>query len=338
MTNVGGLCQCFYADFRGLALRKLLRFMQAMENSNWPEIAQLAANEGRISEAVAAWREQLWLRPNDRAVLGELVTLYRQSGEIGPAIELLQAAIRRDYDFEQGHRWLGELFMELAEWDKAERHFTQAGDAAALEQLAQKRGALPASYARHLFNDYAPKFDAALAALGYRAPQVLATVLAPYLEGKTDLKVIDLGCGTGLMAPYLRAHAKHLVGVDIAEKMLELAQQRGGYDELIVADMLAIPLIGYDLVVAADALVYVGDLAPLLVRLPQGARFAASVEVNGHIEGFRLQDSKRYAHSQSYIEALCHAHNLQILNWQTVVLRQDRGQPIEGAVFVLQAS
>lgn len=336
MTNERGLCQCFYISVWGLALRKLLRFMPCMENANWPEAAQTAMNEGRISDALAAWREQLWLRPNDREALGALVSLYRQSGDIGPALELLQAAIRRDYEFVQGHRWLGELFMELAEWDKAERHFSQAGDDAALEQLAQKRGALPASYARHLFNDYAPKFDAALASLGYQAPQLLAAELATYLGGKTNLQIIDLGCGTGLMAPYLRPHAKNLVGVDIAEKMLEQARQRGGYDELMAADMLHVPLAGYDLVVAADALVYVGDLAPLFAKLPQGARFAASVEVNGLTEGYALQESKRYAHSEAYIKALCNGHNLQLLNWQLVVLRHDRGQPITGAIFVLE--
>ncbi len=280
-------------------------------------------------------RDQLWLRPHDHALILELAGLYQKNAQIKPALELLLAAVRRAPHAADLHAALGQLFLELADWDKAERHFTQAEDEAGLQQLAAARQQMPSSYARHLFNDYAPHFDAALAKLGYQAPQQLAQVLAPFLHGKSGLTILDLGCGTGLMAPYLRPHADRLVGVDIAEKMLEQAQQRGGYDELAHADITA--YLGRlpsppDLIVAADVLVYLGDLAPLFGALPKGVLFAATVEVNGLTEGYQLQESKRYAHSRAYIESL----TTDLRGWQEVVLRHDRGAPVNGAVFLLR--
>ena len=53
--------------------------------------------------------------------------------------------------------------------------------------------------------------------------------------------------------------------------MIAKARERGGYDALLVDDALAMlgrePPGSFDLIVAADALVYVGDLAPLFVAV-----------------------------------------------------------------------
>jgi predicted TPR repeat methyltransferase len=314
-----------------------LRSKRRMDAITWQETAQKAENEGQTEAAITAWRELLWLRPHDRMAVLALSKLYQNSAQIKPALELLQAAVRHDYEFSAAHAVLGELYMELAEWDKAQKHFEHAGLPDALARLDIARQQLPASYARHLFNDYAPKFDDALAGLGYQAPALIAKTLAPYVAGKTDLHILDLGCGTGLMAPLLRAHAARLVGVDIAENMLLEAKKRGGYDELIHADVLEALGGAYDFMIAADVLVYVGDLAPLIAHLPRPCFFVASVEVNGLTEGYRLQESKRYAHSESYIKSLCRSHNCHLSSWEAVILRQDRQQPIHGAIFVIHA-
>lgn len=313
--------------------------MEARSAADYRQLARAAMAENRPDEAIAAWREVLWLDPHDHAAALSLTKLYAAQGEIKPALELLQASLRKAPEHAGLHQALGRLWLEMAEWDKAARHFAQAGDEAGLAAVQSARGKLPGSYARHLFNDYAPNFDTALAGLGYQAPQFIAQALQPFLAGKSGLSVIDLGCGTGLMAPFLRPYAAHLTGVDIAEKMLEQARRRGGYNELIHADMTASLTGAYDLIVAADALVYVGDLAALLQAASRTLQaqgvFVATVEVNGQQESFVLQDSRRYAHSRAYVAEQAKSAGLQLQHWQEGVLRQDRGANICGAVVIL---
>lgn len=119
--------------------------------------------------------------------------------------------------------------------------------------------------------------------------------------------------------------------------MLEEANKRGGYDELVCSDIVSYLRSSnsrLDLIVAADVLVYLGDLEPLFGALPQSAGFVASVEVNGLMDGYKLQESKRYAHSRAYIEATLAQVGRYLLSWHECVLRQDRGQPVMGAVLV----
>jgi SAM-dependent methyltransferase len=44
--------------------------------------------------------------------------------------------------------------------------------------------------------------------------------------GQQPLEVLDVGCGTGFLALQLAAHGHRVVGVDVAEEMLELAQSK----------------------------------------------------------------------------------------------------------------
>lgn len=153
-------------------------------------------------------------------------------GEVRPAIEAMQASLRRNPDQPRLQRELGLLWLELGEWGKAAQALAHAPQdnetTAAYKRLEAGRGRLGTTYARHLFNDYAPHFEEALAKLGYQAPHYIASALQPYLA--SSQRIIDLGCGTGLMAPYLKPHACTLAGVDIAEKMLALAARRNAYD------------------------------------------------------------------------------------------------------------
>src|SRR6202035_8084 len=100
------------------------------------------------------------------------------------------------------------------------------------------------------------------------------------------VSALDLGCGTGLMGAELRSHTDRLAGVDLSAAMIAKARERGFYDRLVVGDAAAMlgrePPGSSDLIVAADALVYVGDFAPLFAAvarvLTSDGIFAFSVE------------------------------------------------------------
>ena len=84
-------------------------------------------------------------------------------------------------------------------------------------------------------------------------------------------RVIDLGCGTGLAARAFAAVAGEIIGIDLSPRMIERARLTGLYAELEVAEivqgLVRQPDASADLILAADVMVYVHDMAPLLAEV-----------------------------------------------------------------------
>ncbi|MEN8214813.1 MAG: methyltransferase domain-containing protein [Pseudomonadota bacterium] len=109
----------------------------------------------------------------------------------------------------------------------------------------------------------------------------------------TDKSILDLACGDGLYTRMFKQSAKYVVGVDISEKMIELARQQEAREplgiEYLVRDVLELGEIGhFDLVVAAYLLNYSQTKEQLLkmcqniyVNLKTGGRF---LTINGNLD------------------------------------------------------
>jgi predicted TPR repeat methyltransferase len=196
------------------------------------------------------------------------------------------------------------------------------------------------SYVEGVFDRFAPSFDRQLAKLHYRAPEFVATALAGALPApRADRDVADLGCGTGLCGPLVRPWARRLVGCDLSRAMLEQAARRDTYDELHQAELVqfldARPAT-FDVLVAADTLIYLGDLAPLARAaaraLRPGGCLVVSIEglADDHAEGVELLTSGRYAHSPRYLDACFAAAGLVTQSATAVVLREENFEPVHG--------
>ena len=125
------------------------------------------------------------------------------------------------------------------------------------------------AYVRKVFDSFAASFDEQLLkSLDYRAPEVLVAALTARLEApRAMLDVLDAGCGTGLCGPLIRPYARRLAGVDLSGGMLEKARQRGGYDDLVEAELgawLQADSSMWDVVLSADTLIYFGELQSIL--------------------------------------------------------------------------
>jgi predicted TPR repeat methyltransferase len=199
---------------------------------------------------------------------------------------------------------------------------------------------------RDLFDGFAPRFEAELTGrLEYRTPAALAALLAEAgLAPEGRLQVLDLGCGTGLSGAALAPFARRLEGLDLSPRMLAAAgRRRGGlYAALHEADLLDwLPAHPgrFDLIVAADVLNYLGDLAPALAAihaaLAPGGVAAFSVEA-GEGAPFALGEAMRYRHDPAHVAALAAAAGFEPLAQRGAVLRQERGAPVQGALFVLR--
>lgn len=207
-------------------------------------------------------------------------------------------------------------------------------------------GAMPPAYVAALFDDYAPRFDSHLVGqLAYRAPDLLVAALDRHCPERTFGRVLDLGCGTGLMARALGARAGRILGVDLSPRMLALAVETGLYAGLEAGELVAFleqqPSAEADLVIAADVFCYLPDLAPALAAsarsLAPSGLLAFTVQTHPG-EGVMVGEDCRMHHAPGLVRTLAGAAGFTLLAEEEAVSRLDAGRPVPGALYLLAAS
>jgi predicted TPR repeat methyltransferase len=281
-------------------------------------------------------------------------------GDLAAAADLLVQATELAPSFASAWFTLGEIREQLGERDVAIAAFRKARNAdpddrhgASLRLMllgAEKLSAMPPAYVRALFDQYAPKFESALVDdLGYRGPALLfkAVLAARHAVRKPAFfkRAVDLGCGTGLAATAFAKEVDHFVGIDLSPRMIEKARATGLYAELEVADMLE-GLRGRreasaELILAADAMVYVADLVPVLkeVRrvLVAGGLLAFTVETYDG-DGIMIGEGLRYAHGTPHVRASIAAAGLSLSQLDELSARNEDNTPVPGLVVVAAKS
>ncbi|TNE66082.1 MAG: methyltransferase domain-containing protein [Rhodobacteraceae bacterium] len=270
-------------------------------------------------------------------------------GDLAGAIETLSGALELAPGWAAGWFRLGE-FMELAgaeeaacdAWDKAVLADPADSLGAGLKRDLARRvpvaEAMPSAFIELLFDQYAPRFERSLVEkLGYRGPEILVEALR--LAGRTQFgSVLDLGCGTGLMGAALRPISAWLEGYDISDGMLVEADRKGIYDVLEKRDIARLDVSErrYDLIVAADVFIYLGALERVIGwcagSLSEQGVLAFTVELGER--PVHLRESRRFAHSQGYVEALLHEAGFGSVRLMPCVIREDRSVPIDGLAVV----
>jgi predicted TPR repeat methyltransferase len=277
-------------------------------------------------------------------------------GDLAAAADLLLQTTDLAPGFASAWFTLGEVREQLGECEVAIAAFRQAliadpddkhGASLRLMLLgAEQLSGMPPAYVRALFDQYAPKFEAALIDdLGYRGPSLLFNaVLAARVAIRKPAffkRGIDLGCGTGLAAAAFAANVDEFIGIDLSPRMIEQARATGLYAQLEVADMLqglsGKPDASANLILAADAMVYVADLAPLLHQakrvLVAGGLLAFTVETHGG-DGVILGEGLRYAHGVAYVRASVEAAGLTLSRLEDLSARNEDNTPVPGLVAV----
>ena len=280
--------------------------------------------------------------------------LLRRDGDAEAAADVLRQTLELVPTWAEGQFTLAETLTEGGRKYDAVAAFEDylkldpadsMGAAVKLALLTETKPAtLPPAYLTRLFDEYAPRFEKALIEkLHYRAPQILRAALDESEPSRTFARVFDLGCGTGLAGVAVRNRAGWLGGADLSAAMIKGAESKGIYDQLTVGDMLAALESLHekcDLILAADVLTYVGDLAATFTlaksQLNAGGVFAFTVQrYDG--DGFKLGTEHRFSHSCSYIEALAAQSGFEVLVLRDAVSRQEKGVDVPGLVAVLAA-
>ena len=194
----------------------------------------------------------------------------------------------------------------------------------------QAEGAIGPGYVRALFDAYAPRFERHLVeGLGYCGPALIRAALEAEARPLRFGRVLDVGCGTGLMARALAGCCDAVVGVDLSPGMLA--------EDDLTRFLSREPEGAADLVVAADVLVYVADLAPVLAAaaraLGPGGHLAFTLQSHPG-EGVVLGDDARYAHGEAGLRAAVAAAAFSLLRLDAVSTRRDREAEVPGWLAV----
>jgi predicted TPR repeat methyltransferase len=320
---------------RGMALTQLGRltpallcFEQALALN--PDFIEIIVNHAtvllelkRVDEALAGFDRVVALDPANAVGWNNRANTLVALGRLEEAAECYDRAlaIRPDLETAKSNRFL--VLLQL-------RKVTRIADFAL----------------REMFDDVATRFDHLMVdELGYRGHLHLRGLADSKLPGLgAPLRILDLGCGTGLVGDAFKDFAQggRLDGIDLAPKMIEVARKRGIYDDLILGDLETV-LAGlgpsYDLIVSADTMVYLGDLAPtfrgVVNRLVAGGSYLFACEAKDG-SGWEQTDVSRFRHSEAYLREEAARCGLRFFARTDCTLRYEREEPVAGVAVVLQ--
>jgi predicted TPR repeat methyltransferase len=311
----------------------------------------LRAN-GETAEAEAAYRTALAMDPEHKDVHHNLGILFYGQRRMKEAVASFCKVITLDAKHAQALRLLALCHCTIGEFDKAveicERWVREEPDSpVARHTLAACSGRdVPQraadAYVEAVFDNFAASFDAKLAKLMYRAPNLVATMLADSgVKPSQALDILDAGCGTGLCGPLLAEYAARLVGVDLSARMLDQARDRDVYDDLVKAELteyLRSCGESFDVIVSADTLVYFGALEEVVAAAagalrPDGYFVFTVEELVGAADAaeYCLQPHGRYNHSSDYVERVLKNCGLHPVITRAE-LRLEAGAPVDGLV------
>lgn len=309
---------------------------------------------GKLDVAVKLYLRALAINADDADILYNLGVIHMQQGYAAVGLEYYLQAVKSNPDYFQAHYNLAGAFLMRRDYEKAKLHFMEAlrvkpddevlkHTLKILQQDTSLTGSAPA-YIQSLFDSYADHYEPHLRTyLQYQVPEKLQNALLAVGLPPGQLDILDLGCGTGLCGELFASVAKRMVGIDLSPKMLEVAEAKGIYQELQaldVLDYLQAHTKEFDLVLAADVLVYFGELEALLQGAKQalkvGGLFAFNVEL-GAKSDFVLTSSGRFAHDQAYLERLAREFGFEICLLKEEVLRYQDNEPVHGYISVMRA-
>lgn len=318
-------------------------------------LANLYLAHDRVAEALHVLLRATKAAPNFALPWNNLGNALLKMGRLEEACRHFEQALTRDAGFFEARMNLGRTLQTLGRPAHALPHLEAAlasrPDDATLRFLRDAAaGALPArapeAFVAHLFDDMAAQFDEHLVEkLGYRIPDRIAEALGAWLDARArPRRLLDLGCGTGLVAHALRGRFEEIRGVDLSPRMVELARARSLYSVVEAGELVSWLSeqrdATADLIVAADVFVYVGELGPLFAQaarvLVAAGRFAFSVEGGGAGVGYSLDPTGRYTHADGYVTSLAVANGFRIAHASAETIRTERSVPVPGRLYALE--
>ena len=323
-----------------------------------PEFAEAYCNLGAVlkelgelKDAEDSYIKALKIKSDYVEAYYNLGLMLEEQARYDEAEYRYKQAIELQPGYANAHNNLGSTLKELGRLDEAERSYRKAisldsTNTEAKHMLAallgKKPETAPLEYVERLFDYYANNFESSLVEkLDYRIPSIITNRMIELNNTQSFGSIVDVGCGTGLFGAEIKKYCNYLEGIDLSEKMLEIARKANNYDYLIkddVVNFLKRGNLNFDYFVFNDVFVYLGELTPVFklikARNQKAGKLAFSTE-DGSGDDFSLETTGRYSHSKKYIERLCSKYGYKIIHFENVPLRKEKNETIVGGVYIL---
>ncbi|SHL50055.1 methyltransferase [Roseibium suaedae] len=210
---------------------------------------------------------------------------------------------------------------------------------------------MPEAYVATLFDQHADVFDDILVdQLGYCVPLLLREKVRELGLGPFE-RLLDLGCGTGLTGVAFDDCTGHKTGVDLSERIVELAFDREVYDDLYVGEAVSFleefeeedgSLPSWDFIAATDVFPYLGAIERMMAgaanRLVPGGYFAFSTEtLPEEVLGGRpymVGRKQRFAQGEGYLRKGLDEAGFELVHLEPIVVRLEDGEPVPGHLVI----
>lgn len=323
---------------------------------------------GKNEEAVALLRKASEIAPNSDWLCSSIANLFQKMGNWRQCLHYAWKTFKlkgsnvaiddhinfayllyEAQDNAKDENDLQTVELYLKRWEDTYADHPVVHHASCAIRNIQEVPQMDLTYVRALFDGFAVSFDDILKELNYRVPALIAEGLKENLKTKLFKKrrILDLGCGTGLCAEALQQYFpnEEFYGVDISERMLEVAEHKKIYKSLYADDISNFLEHNnqevYHAVIAGDVLTYMGELKNLF-RL-----VSAAVKFNGYFafsitknvfnnQDYLLVPSGRFVHTLSYVQRLLKYCGFKTVQVDEAILRYEGAHEIEGYVVVAQ--
>jgi len=306
---------------------------------------------GQLDKAFSCYQKVLAITPDAEDVLYNLGVLCKDLHHHADSIWFFEKVIDKNPDHAPALNNLGYLYHMERAVDKAIATYRKLialdhNATMATHMLAALTGTTtataPDSYIRLVFDSFSEHYDESLVdKLGYTTPAQLREMI----DGKDSRHfplTLDMGCGTGLSGEAFEGLTEKLIGLDLSPKMLEVAGKKRLYDSLHETDICSFlreNKLLFDLFIAADVFVYIGDLKEIFSlvrkRAVEGAIFLFSTELAD--QGFCLKPMGRYGHAEAYIRGLAEECGFTVIKVRAANIRKEKEEWIAGNLYMLQA-
>jgi len=331
--------------------------LRAEDAAGWNNRGGLLVSLGRIELALESFGRALALQPNFIEAQSNRAAMLLQLKRFDEALQAVDAALALQPGHAVSWNTRGNILSALKRFEEAVASYDKALNLApdlvaasdnrdlALFELGRLQRCPPA-YIRELFDEFSETYDRRmLETLEYSAHRHLRTLASRALPpSDTGWRILDLGSGTGLVGSTFKDFARggRLDGVDLSPRMIQAARARAIYHDLILGDIETIlHAVGrtYDLILAADTMIYFGDVSTILSgvakRLETGGFFLFAVEAKDG-EGWEQTEAKRFRHSEAHLRAAAARARLSFVEMSPCVLRQEGAEPVKGFAVALQ--